>query len=407
MTKAKTKAASQDCRPQRAAQQGRAEARRGQARAAKVRRQARRQVRPDQAARREAGRQSGRAKPAAAKSAGRKAGAGHGCDRADLVEKREGRTGFRHAEGRRGRRWRSITRTTVLKVAAKDKAKDIKPEVTDKDAPEAAPDAPLPLLDLSDAAVKKMIKLAKKRGYVTHEQINAVMPSEEVTSDQIEDVFAMLNEMGINVVENDEQDADEADEARRGRRRGRDRQRTRRGQAEGRRQGREVGAGRAHRRSGAHVSARNGLGRAAVARRRNRHRQAHRGRPRGDDRGPVRKPADVPGHHHLARRTERRQGFPARHHRSRSDLCRPRRQGHSLRSAADGSRRPADSADRPDRGAAADGRARDRARRARRRSAPSRWARKPRAIRPKPPPKATWTKTTWRIPCRSPPSRPS
>jgi RNA polymerase primary sigma factor len=45
----------------------------------------------------------------------------------------------------------------------------------------------LPLLEFSDAAVKKMIKQAKKRGYVTYEQFNAVMPSEEVTSEQIED----------------------------------------------------------------------------------------------------------------------------------------------------------------------------------------------------------------------------
>ena len=49
-----------------------------------------------------------------------------------------------------------------------------------KDATETAPDTPL--LDLSDAAVKKMIKGAKKRGYVTYEQINAVLPSEEVKS---------------------------------------------------------------------------------------------------------------------------------------------------------------------------------------------------------------------------------
>ena len=66
-----------------------------------------------------------------------------------------------------------------------------------------------PLLDLSDAAVKRMIKLAKKRGFVTHEELNAVLPSEEVTSDQIEDVYSMLNEMGINVIEAD--DADEAE----------------------------------------------------------------------------------------------------------------------------------------------------------------------------------------------------
>jgi len=63
----------------------------------------------------------------------------------------------------------------------------------------AGPDSPL--LDLSDAAVRKMIKLAKKRGWVTHDQISTVLPPVEVTSDQIEDVFIMLNEMGINVIE--------------------------------------------------------------------------------------------------------------------------------------------------------------------------------------------------------------
>ena len=71
------------------------------------------------------------------------------------------------------------------------------------------PDAPLPLLDLSGGAVKQFIKQAKKRGYVTYEQLNAVMPSEEVTSEQIEDILAMLNEMGINVVETEEAEADD------------------------------------------------------------------------------------------------------------------------------------------------------------------------------------------------------
>ncbi|MQT11866.1 RNA polymerase sigma factor RpoD [Segnochrobactrum spirostomi] len=65
-----------------------------------------------------------------------------------------------------------------------------------------------PLLDLSDAAVKRMIKLAKKRGYVTYDELNEVLPSEEVTSEQIEDTMAMLNDMGINVI-----DAEEAEEA--------------------------------------------------------------------------------------------------------------------------------------------------------------------------------------------------
>ena len=92
-------------------------------------------------------------------------------------------------------------------MANKTKATPQKQEAREK-GPET-PDAPLPLLDLSDAAVTKMIKQAKKRGYVTHEQLNAVIPSEEVTSEQIENILAALNEMGINVVETGEAEADE------------------------------------------------------------------------------------------------------------------------------------------------------------------------------------------------------
>ncbi|WP_417582980.1 RNA polymerase sigma factor RpoD [Pelagibacterium sp.] len=78
--------------------------------------------------------------------------------------------------------------------------------------PESQTDAPDgPLLDLSDAAVKKLIKTAKKRGYVTYEEINAVLPSEEVTSEQIEDIMAMFSDMGINVVDEDEVEEAEAD----------------------------------------------------------------------------------------------------------------------------------------------------------------------------------------------------
>ena len=61
-----------------------------------------------------------------------------------------------------------------------------------------------PLLDLSDDAVKKMIKVAKKRGYVTMDELNSVLPSEEVTSEQIEDTMSMLSDMGINVVEDED-----------------------------------------------------------------------------------------------------------------------------------------------------------------------------------------------------------
>ena len=81
------------------------------------------------------------------------------------------------------------------------------------EAPEKENDAPDgPLLDLSDAAVRKMIKHAKRRGYVTYEQLNEVMPSEEVTSEQIEDTLAMLNDMGINVVEAEEAAEEEPSE---------------------------------------------------------------------------------------------------------------------------------------------------------------------------------------------------
>jgi RNA polymerase primary sigma factor len=93
-------------------------------------------------------------------------------------------------------------------MASKTKAAPQKEEGAEKTT--ETPDSPL--LDLSDAAVRKMIKLAKKRGWVSHEQINAVLPSEEVTSDQIEDVFAMLNEMGINVIESEEAESEAEEE---------------------------------------------------------------------------------------------------------------------------------------------------------------------------------------------------
>src|SRR5579884_2032611 len=92
------------------------------------------------------------------------------------------------------------TKTIPLKAKAAPQKESDAPE---KDTPDT-PDTPLPLLDLSDAAVKMMIKQAKKRGYVTYEQLNAVMPSEEVTSEKIEDVLAMMNEMGSEEAEEEE-----------------------------------------------------------------------------------------------------------------------------------------------------------------------------------------------------------
>ncbi|MBU2349951.1 MAG: RNA polymerase sigma factor RpoD, partial [Alphaproteobacteria bacterium] len=72
------------------------------------------------------------------------------------------------------------------------------------DTPETETASDGPLLDLTDAGVKKFIKQAKTRGYVTMEDLNKVLPSDEVTPDQIEDTLAMLSEMGVNVVEAEE-----------------------------------------------------------------------------------------------------------------------------------------------------------------------------------------------------------
>ena len=58
-----------------------------------------------------------------------------------------------------------------------------------------------PMLELSDAAIEKIICTAKEHGYVTHDQINSVLHSKELSSKQTENVLAMFSEMGINVVE--------------------------------------------------------------------------------------------------------------------------------------------------------------------------------------------------------------
>ena len=76
---------------------------------------------------------------------------------------------------------------------------DVKPEGDEQDVS----------LDLSQAAVKRMIADAKERGYITYDQLNSVMPPEQVSSEQIEDVMSMLSEMGINIIENE--DGEEAE----------------------------------------------------------------------------------------------------------------------------------------------------------------------------------------------------
>ena len=64
-------------------------------------------------------------------------------------------------------------------------------------------------LDVSQAAVKKMIAEARERGYITYDQLNTVLPPDQVSSEQIEDVMSMLSEMGINIIEDDEVEDEE------------------------------------------------------------------------------------------------------------------------------------------------------------------------------------------------------
>src|SRR5574338_1623630 len=96
------------------------------------------------------------------------------------------------------------TKAKTLQV--REKEKDDKAA----DAPEKdVADAPSPLLDLSDAAVKKMIKQAKKRGFVTFDQLNEVLPSDSTSTEQIEDIMSMLSDMGINVTVADDEGEEE------------------------------------------------------------------------------------------------------------------------------------------------------------------------------------------------------
>ncbi|QKS00731.1 RNA polymerase sigma factor RpoD [Sphingomonas sp. CL5.1] len=68
--------------------------------------------------------------------------------------------------------------------------------------------ADAPLIDLNDANVKKLIARAKKRGYITYDQLNEALPQDQMSSDQLEDIMSALNEMGVNIVENEEQGED-------------------------------------------------------------------------------------------------------------------------------------------------------------------------------------------------------
>ena len=172
------------------------------------------------------------------------------------------------------------------------------------DAPAEGSDSPV--LDLTDAAVKRLIKTAKARGYVTLDELNSVMPSEEVTSDQIEDIYSMLADMGITVVESEEETENVVAKVE-----GEESTETAVIKVEAAKvpTDRTDDPVRMYLREMGQVELLSREGEIAIAKRIEAGREAMIA-------GLVRKPADLPGHHHLARRTERSKDSAARHHRS-------------------------------------------------------------------------------------------
>ena len=83
-----------------------------------------------------------------------------------------------------------------------------KANMAEADKPESG-DAPL--IDLNEASIKKLLGRAKKRGYLTVDELNDALPQDQMSTDQIEDVMSALSEMGINIVENEEAEEEEGE----------------------------------------------------------------------------------------------------------------------------------------------------------------------------------------------------
>jgi RNA polymerase primary sigma factor len=69
-----------------------------------------------------------------------------------------------------------------------------------------------PLIDLNDASIKKLLARAKKRGFLTYDELNEALPQDQMSSEQIEDVMSAISEMGVNIVESAEKDEDDDDD---------------------------------------------------------------------------------------------------------------------------------------------------------------------------------------------------
>ena len=195
------------------------------------------------------------------------------------------------------------------------------------------------VLDMSQAAVKKMIADARAKGYITYDQLNRVLPPDQVASEQIEDVMSMLSEMGINIIEDEEAEDDDAEN--KGSTEVVETSTSREvavAQTETEKLDRTDDPVRMYLREMGSVELLSREGEIAIAKR-------IEAGPQHDDRGPLRKPADLPGHHHLARGTSERRHSAARRDRPGNHLRSldgrggrrnrdPRRRHHKRRSRA-------------------------------------------------------------------------
>ncbi len=77
---------------------------------------------------------------------------------------------------------------------------------TETQEPEATEGGDAPLIDLNETAIKKLLARAKKRGVITYDELNAALPPDQMSSEQIEDVMSAISEMGVNIVDNDDSD---------------------------------------------------------------------------------------------------------------------------------------------------------------------------------------------------------
>ena len=158
-----------------------------------------------------------KAKAEAAKEAARKAAEKAKADAAKKAEKLKAEAAkktakaeakaAKTAEKEKGKKGAAAAAPLPAKAA---KAAAVKPAPKKPGEADTPGDADSPLLDMSDVGVRKMIAKAKARGYVTYDELNKVLPSDKTSSEQIEDTMAMLNEMGINVIESEE--AEEGEE---------------------------------------------------------------------------------------------------------------------------------------------------------------------------------------------------